>query len=127
MRAPNVSEEEQYRLIMECRRSGLSDQQWCMNHNIKPGTFYNWVKRLRQKGCHDIPIATGRTIRSSVSQEVVKIERKPTTISQLPNISSGSVPFSMELTIGNVKLTIPNGTDPVLLAQTIKVLSEFTC
>ena len=127
MRAPNVSEEEQYRLIMECRRSGLSDQQWCMNHNIKPGTFYNWVKRLRQKGCHDIPIATGRTIRSSVSQEVVKIERKPTTISQLPDISSGLVPFSMELTIGNVKLTIPNGTDPVLLAQTIKVLSEFTC
>ena len=127
MRAPNVSEEEQYRLIMECRRSGLSDQQWCMNHNIKPGTFYNWVKRLRQKGCHDIPIATGRTIRSSVSQEVVKIERKPTTISQLLDISSGLVPFSMELTIGNVKLTIPNGTDPILLAHTIKVLSEFTC
>lgn len=127
MRAKPVNADEQYRLIMECRASGLTDYQWCIEHGIKPGTFYNWVKRLRQKGCHDIPIATGRTIRSSVSQEVVKIERKPTTISQLPNISSGSVPFSMELAIGNVKLTIPNGTDPVLLAQTIKVLSEFTC
>ena len=127
MRAPRVNAEDQYRLIMECRRSGLSDQQWCMNHDIKPGTFYNWVKRLRQKGCQDIPAATGRTTGNPVPQEVVKIEKKPTTLSQLPDISSGSVPFSMELTIGNVKLTIPNGTDPILLAHTIKVLSEFTC
>ncbi|MEG2013313.1 MAG: transposase [Anaerovoracaceae bacterium] len=53
MRASRVSPEEQYRLIMECRRSGLSDQQWCLNNDIKPGTFYNWVKRLRQKGHPD--------------------------------------------------------------------------
>ena len=60
MRTSRVSADDQYRLIMECRRSGLSDQQWCMNHDIKPGTFYNWVKRLRQKGCQDIPATTGR-------------------------------------------------------------------
>ncbi|MEG0960966.1 MAG: IS66 family insertion sequence element accessory protein TnpB [Erysipelotrichaceae bacterium] len=54
MRASRVSPEEQYRLIMECRRSGLSDQQWCLNNDIKPGTFYNWVKRLRQKGHPDM-------------------------------------------------------------------------
>ena len=50
-----VSAEEQYKLIIECRQSGLSDQQWCLNHDIKPGTFYNWVKRLRQRGGYDIP------------------------------------------------------------------------
>lgn len=52
--------DEQYRLIMECRSSGLSDFQWCNEHGIKPGTFYNWVKRLRKKSCYDIPPATGR-------------------------------------------------------------------
>ena len=36
--------DEQYRLIMECRSSGLSDFQWCNEHGIKPGTFYNWVE-----------------------------------------------------------------------------------
>lgn len=41
--------EEQYQLIMECRSSGLSDYQWCTEHDINPGTFYNWVKRLRKK------------------------------------------------------------------------------
>ena len=60
MRAPRVPVEEQYRLIMECRKSGLSDHQWCLNNDINPGTFYNWVKRLRKKACYDIPSATGR-------------------------------------------------------------------
>lgn len=127
MRAPRVNAEDQYRLIMECRRSGLSDQQWCMNHDINPGTFYNWVKRLRQKGCQDIPAATGRSYGSTVPQEVVKIERSQTAVSQLADMPFGQEPVSMELLIGNVKLMIPNGTDPMLLAQTIKVLSEFPC
>lgn len=73
MRNPRKSIEEQYALVIECRSSGLSDQQWCMQHDIKPGTFYNWVKRLRQKACYDIPAATGRdALTASVRQEVVK-------------------------------------------------------
>lgn len=44
MRANAVAADEQYRLIMECRASGLTDYQWCLEHDIKPGTFYNWVK-----------------------------------------------------------------------------------
>ena len=60
MRSPRRSANEQYELIMECRSSGLSDQQWCLQHDINPGTFYNWVKRLKDKKCYDIPPATGR-------------------------------------------------------------------
>ncbi len=37
MRAPRVPVEEQYRLIMECRKNGLSDYQWCLNNDINPG------------------------------------------------------------------------------------------
>lgn len=39
---------EQIKLIMECRRSGLSGYQWCQNQGINPGTFYNWVSKLRK-------------------------------------------------------------------------------
>lgn len=45
----------------------------------------------------------------------------------MADIPFGQVPVPMELLIGNAKLIIPNGTDPMLLTQTIKVLSEFTC
>ena len=54
MRSKRIPAEEQYRLIMECRQSELTDHQWCVEHDIKPGTFYNWVKRLRQKDCVDL-------------------------------------------------------------------------
>lgn len=128
MRASRVSPEEQYRLIMECRRSGLSDQQWCLNNDIKPGTFYNWVKRLRQKGHPDIPAPAGRNEHHSAPQEIVKIELGKPSISQMV-IPGDSNTFSstMELAIGSIRLRIPNGTDPVLLGQTLNVLKEFTC
>ena len=64
MRSKRIPAKEQYRLIMECRQSGLTDHQWCVEHDIKPGTFYNWVKRLRQKGCVDLPASTGRSYRA---------------------------------------------------------------
>jgi transposase-like protein len=51
MRSPRVPVEEQYRLIMEYRKSGLSDHQWYLNNDINPGTFYSWVKWLRQNNC----------------------------------------------------------------------------
>ena len=43
-----VPADMQYQLIMECRSSGLTDFQWCKEHGIHPGTFYNWVSRLRK-------------------------------------------------------------------------------
>lgn len=127
MRTSRVSAEDQYRLIMECRRSGLSDQQWCMNHDIKPGTFYNWVKRLRQRGCQDIPAAAGRATGKSIQQEVVRIERNQAPTMQLTDTSLEHLSASMELSVGNIQLRIPNGTDPMLLAQTVKILSELAC
>lgn len=31
MRSKRIPAEEQYRLIMECRQSGLTDHQWCVD------------------------------------------------------------------------------------------------
>lgn len=73
MRSKKVPAEEQYRLIMECCQSSLTDHQWCVKHNIKPGTFYNQVKRLRQNGCMDLPALTGHSYRVPESQEVVRV------------------------------------------------------
>lgn len=38
MRASRVPVEEQYRLIMECRKRGLSDYQWCLNNDMNKNT-----------------------------------------------------------------------------------------
>ena len=75
MRALRIPADEQFRLIMECRASGLTDHEWCMQNGIRPGTFYNWVKRLRKNGCTDIPKSAGGHAHGR--QEVVRIELAP--------------------------------------------------
>ena len=57
---------------MECRASGFIDHEWCLQNDIKPGTFYNWVRRLRQKGYTEISDSISG--HAPHSQEIVKIE-----------------------------------------------------
>ena len=125
MRSPRVPAEEQYRLIMECRKSGLSDHQWCLNNDINPGTFYNWVSRLRKSNSVDIPDKNPVSAYVPADQEVVKIEMNSlSTSNAIDKSTDASV---MELVIGNTGLRIPNGTDPMLLAKTIRILAELSC
>jgi transposase-like protein len=109
-----------------------------MEHDIKPGTFYNWVRRLRKRGCTDIPVSARH--RSPAKQEIVRIafdgpvEDKTTE----PTVSSGSIVWdvpqsvateavAMELTIAGDILRIPNGTDASLLEHTIRLLKGLSC
>ena len=131
MRATRIPADEQFRLIMECRASGLTDHEWCLQNDIKPGTFYNWVKRLRKKGCTEIPDALSS--HSPHRQEIVKIEF-PTPGTTGTMISSAQDEINqpvqngvMELSIAGTVLRIPNGTDPVLLRQTLLILKELSC
>ena len=70
---PNiVRKPEQVKLIMECRQSGLSDYQWCKTKDIKPGTFYNWVSKLRKSG-YTFPESKSKSTGIPTKQEVVKL------------------------------------------------------
>ncbi len=125
MRSPRVPAEEQYRMIMECRKSGLSDHQWCLNNDINPGTFYNWVSRLRKSNSVDIPDKNPVSAYVPTDQEVVKIEMNSLSASNA--IDKSTDVSVMELVTGNTGLRIPNGTDPMLLAKTIRILTELSC
>lgn len=125
MRASRVPVEEQYRLIIECRKSGLSDHQWCLNNDINPGTFYNWVKRLRKNGCGDIPEKNQLSTYEQSHQEVVKIEMN--SISVPTGMNKNTDTATMELMIGNMNLRISNKTDSLLLAKIIQILTELSC
>ena len=140
MKSPRRSAEEQYNLIMECRSSGLSDQQWCLQHDIKPGTFYNWVKRLRSKKCYDIPAATGRAdLTAAVKQDVVRVEVLPdppehdhkTTIPSKVMDASRMLPepaaVPIEIHLNEAVLRITNDVDPRLLAQILRTLGGCVC
>ena len=140
MRSTRRSADEQYKLIMECRSSGLSDQQWCLQHDINPGTFYNWVKRLRAKKCYDIPPATSQNgLTAAIKQDVVKVEILPDTSDQIHETAVTSQPVDaeqvhlqplaapIEISFNEAVVRITNDVDPRLLAQILRSLGGCVC
>lgn len=90
MPAKPIKAKEQYRLVLECRSSGLTDYQWCVEKGICPGTFYGWVRRLRQKGYENIPDPVNSQRRGG-RQEVVRIgAQAPALPEAFPSI--GQIP-----------------------------------
>lgn len=120
---------------MECRSSGLTDYQWCLEHDIKPGTFYNWGKYLRQKGCVIIPPAARN--QNPVKQEIVEIsiQRASDPILEMEAVSesfSGSASVSseipvIELLLSGAAVRIPQGTDADFLKQVLQTIRRVLC
>ena len=65
----STSQDHWLDLISQCRSSGLTDRQWCIQNGIPVSTFYYHVKALRKKAC-EIPEASGAV---GPRQEVVPI------------------------------------------------------
>ncbi len=87
-----IFKDEQIRLIMECRQSGLTDYQWCKQNGIHPGNFYNWVSKLQKQGY---------TFTESAA--------KPTAV-------------TAELLIGGITLRLFNGADEKLVQNTLRFI-----
>jgi len=128
-----VRRDEQIKLIMECRQSGLTDFEWCRQHNINAGTFYNWVKRLKR--AEGITFPRGNKVGGTFAykQEVVKLDvlQTPVTIPSTNDQYNNSIVLSDHLDAGSKALKvnlpygsieIPNGTDPAILEATLRIL-----
>ena len=143
MRSKRTSHQEQLRLITECHQSGLTDYEWCQEHNIKVSTFYAWVHRLKQSGEIDIPAVIPTVVRKEPEQpDIVKIKiegekRIATTpmpaltperpAETLPSMQTQPGYPVMEVIISNVHLRVTNDVNPVLLAETIRLLRGAGC
>ena len=79
----------------------------------------------------------GCSYRAPESQEVVRVDfhdTDPLPYEQPLNVipvtterNNLSVTEPMKLSVGSFHLTIPNGTDPQLLAQTLRIVKELEC
>ncbi len=120
-------------LITEARTSGMSDAQWCLANGISRNTFNTAIKRLRKKACalpapsrkrpddiHDLTVP---------KQEVVQVDIIPDVESPKELIPQGT-PFldnshMIEITLGDYKVALSNGADPVLVSKTLSMLRSF--
>lgn len=127
MRAKRINREEQIRLIMECRKSGLSDYQWCEANGILPGTFYNWISRLRKSG-HTIPDPEAEPATATLVQEVVKLPVVDSGSSgnavedqNAGNLTSSGL-TAVEIELGNATIRLYNGADTRLVQHVLQCM-----
>jgi hypothetical protein len=109
-----------------------------MMNGIKPGTFYNWIKRLRQRGVTDIAPPAGRTHNPTPKQEVVRIDLQGNTEPVQvydepgqPEILTDNQPVALaatiELIINGNPIRVANNADPALLLSVIRILKGMPC
>lgn len=124
-----VCKADQIKLIMECRRSGLSDYQWCEQNGIHAGTFYNWVSKLKKSG-YTIPESESRLAAAPAVQEVVKVDLVDYSRASSPVMeqnaailaSTDTDTVAAELLIGNITLRLYNGADEQLIQNTLRCI-----
>ena len=133
MRAKHRSREEQMKLIMACRTSGLSDYQWCEQNGINKSSFYNWVNRLRKVG-YQFPEPENKKHSLPMKQEVVKVEvlsnelkessmiEKQNARTLKPVVTESDNAPAVEIQMAGTTVKFFNNTNPELLKFTLECL-----
>lgn len=123
--------------VIACRQSGLSDREWCISQGISPSTFYNWVCKLRERACCEIPESEAKKSKAPIStphQDVVKINITPdqpaypstnSLFQAAKDTRTDEVPIEIQLQ--GMRICIRNSADPMLLASTIKLMKGLLC
>ena len=129
--SPSRSDEEWFRIINECRRSGLSDSQWCKQHDIRESTFFCAVSRLRKKA-YAIP-NRDKSIDilpdSLPKQEVVRIDIEPESLQlskpeplQVMPATYLDNSHTIEIDVHGINIRVFNSVDRELLKTVLSAL-----
>ena len=121
---PKITTVDWFPIINECRTSGLSDRQWCMENNVAYSTFYYHVRRLQKEAC-ELP-ASARKCTVPMQQEVVQLDFDVMENSsyELEPQESFVTP-AITLQMNNVQICISNSANATVIANTIQALQHL--
>ena len=124
------TKDEWFKLVQECRKSGLSDAQWCALNGISRHSLNTAIKRLR-KYSYAIPPRSADDIYDLAipKQDVVKVDIVP-DIQPPQKIIPEAAPHidnshMIEISLGDVHISLCNGADPDLVTRTLSALRSF--
>ena len=129
--SPSRSDEEWFRIINECRRSGLSDSQWCKQHDIRESTFFCAVSRLRKKAyaIPDRDKSIDILSDSFPKQEVVRIDIEPEPLQLSKPEPMQVMPatyldnsHTIEIDVHGINIRVFNSVDRELLKTVLSAL-----
>jgi len=112
----------QYRLnqwieiIQECRSSGQTIGSWCAAHNVKPQSYYYWLKIVRTAACESLPAL------KSDNQQIVAVKMPSHLTTSEPKVQNYA--SHVILRVGTVALELHNGATTDLIENTLKALAN---
>jgi len=111
----------QYRLnqwteiVRQCRSSGQTVTMWCAENNIKPASYYYWLRRIRKAACEALPSLSG-------NNPIVPLKIPDHPVETGP----ADQEFSSDIVLhfGAVKLEIRNTASTMLIENTLRALQN---
>lgn len=103
--------------IAECRSSGISVRQWCLEHSISPTTYYRWEREALSRIKELEPAAVGRV------QTLTEATMMP-MFAELPAEAAQACLSRKSLCLrsSGYELEIPAGTDPDIIGTIIRAM-----
>ena len=124
--SPRRTDQEWMDLIVECRKSGLSDRAWCREHGIASTTFYYHIKQLREKAC---AIPDSATEDMPQKQEVVPIDFQEFNVCESEGTTSSANGYTDDVAVivdyHGISMRVVNGAAVSAILETLKALREL--
>ncbi len=129
-RKPRIPKSEQLKLIHECRKSGMTDADWCRLNDITPSTFYNWLSRARKDASIAIPEPNyGHTPEPLPKPDIVPVEFCTASAAEIKhstppvqtNLDNAHV---IEVLTEQITIRISNGADLALVSRILGLIQE---
>ena len=135
MRCKNRTLSEWLSIITECRKSGLTDIEWCRRNDIHYEAFKTAAKRLRgasvslpprtRSNCVDLTIAaTHDVVKVDIINDPSLESNLPTTVGPATDPPTGSA-IIVCLKAGEIR--IENNAEPGLVACVLRTLGGLSC
>ena len=101
-------------IVRQCRSSGQTVAVWCAENNIKPSSYYYWLRRIRKAACEALPSRSGNN---------------PIVPVHIPNHEvetyfSDQESSDIVLRFGTVILEIRNHASATLIENTLRALQH---
>ena len=111
--ARDLAQEQRWReRIEECRQSGLSVKEWCLQNGLKNTSYHYWVKKFR--------IMEQQEAEDTIFAEVVLLPENKNSTKETVSMKA-----EFSLSFGDYSIGIPNGFNPITLAELVKVLRKL--
>lgn len=111
--ARDLAQEQCWRdRIEECWQSGLSIKDWCVQNGLKKTAYHYWARKFKlqeQQEAGDNPFA-----------EVVLLPKR-----EIHAKETTSLKAEFSFSFGDYCIGIPDGFNPVTLAELVKVLRKL--